>query len=92
MEASEAGAGAILAVASSLHFAGPNNFFDNVNNTGGYAVGAGGVVYIANNAVFTLHGNNSFINNSAERHCGAIYTSRNVELTCNGTYTFGWLL
>ena len=79
LEASEAGAGAILAVASSLHFAGNNNFFNNVNsvnNTGGYAVGAGGAVYVANNGVFTLHGNNNFINNSAEQHGGAIYTSR----------------
>ena len=89
MEASEAGAEGILAVASLLHFAGTNNLFDSVNNTGGYAVGAGGAVYIANNAVFTLHGNNNFINNSAERHCSAIYTSRNVELIFNGTYTFG---
>ena len=36
-------------------------------------------MYIANNAVFTLHGNNSFINNSAEWHCGAIYTSKPLQ-------------
>ena len=77
-EATEAGAGAILAVASLLEFNGTNNFFDNV----------GGAICITNNARLILQGTNNFINNSAEQCGGAIYTFDYVRLTFNGTNNF----
>ena len=79
-EASKVGAGAILAAASSLNFTGTSNFFDNVNsanNAGGHVVGSGGAICILNNAVFTFHGINNFINNSAENGA-AIYAELNI--------------
>ena len=86
--ASKVGAGAILAVASSLHFAGTNNFFNNVNyrkTTSGWAEGViGGAIYISNNAVLIFNGTNNFINNSAKGHGGAISASVNTVLTFTG--------
>ena len=56
--ASELGAGAILAVASSLHFTGTSYFFDNVKSANKKHKDAhgGGATYVTNNTVlyFTL--------------------------------------
>ena len=51
--ASEAGAGAILAVASSLHFTGTNNFCNNFHNSGD-KVGVGGAIHMTNNTILTV--------------------------------------
>ena len=89
---SEIGAGAIFAVASSLHFTGVSNFIDNVksakkrqNHAHG---GGGGAIYVTNNTVLSFHGTNNFINNSANNKGGAIYTSHNTVLTFIGTSNF----
>ena len=74
---SKVGAGAILAVGSSLHFTGTNNFFDNVKSA----------TYVTNNTV-NFHGTNNFINNSAANKGGAMYTSHNSVLTFTGTSNF----
>ena len=86
----EVGAGAILAVASSLHFTGTNNFFDNVKSTNKMDEHAhgGGAAYVTNNTVLNFHGTNNFINNSANNKGGAIYTSHNTVLTFTGTSNF----
>ena len=87
---SEVGAGAILAVASSLHFTGTSNFFDNVksaNKKHKHAQG-GGATYVTNNSVLNFHGTNNFINNSANNKGGAIYTSHNTVVTFSGTSNF----
>ena len=89
LEATKTGAGAILAVASSLHFNGTNNFFDNVKSAmlaNGRTVGGGGAIHI-NNTALTFHGKNNFINNSAG-FGGAIYTSPNTVLTFHGSNNF----
>ena len=89
---SRVGAGALLAINSSLSFSGTNNFINNINsvsNGGGPLVGVGGgAIYITNDAVLTLHGTNSFINNSAERYGGAIYASDNTVLIFTRTTKF----
>ena len=88
---SEIGAGAIFAVASSLHFTGVSNFIDNVKSTNkeqyAHGGGGGGAIYVTNNTVLNFHGTNNFINNSAN-HGGAIYTSHNTVLTFIGTSNF----
>ena len=87
---SKVGAGAILAVASSLHFTGTSNFFDNVksaNKKQKHAHG-GGATYVTNNTVLNFHGTNNFINNSANNKGGAIYTTHNTVLTFTGTSNF----
>ena len=85
--ASDAGAGAILAVASSLHFTGTGTFCDNFHNSGD-KVGVGGAIHITNNTVLAFHGTNNFINNSADNGGGAIYASDITVLTFNGTNNF----
>jgi len=88
--ASEIGAGAIFAVASSLHFTGTSNFINNVKSTNkkqNYARG-GGAAYVTNNTVLNFHGTNNFINNSANNMGGAIYTSHNTVLTFTGSSNF----
>ena len=88
--ASKIGAGAIFAVASSLHFSGVSNFIDNVKSTNkeqNHAHG-GGAIYVTNNTVLNFHGTNSFVNNSANNKGGAIYTSHNTVLTFTGTSNF----
>ena len=87
---SKVGAGAIFAVASSLHFSGVSNFIDNVKSTKkkqNHAHG-GGAIYVTNNTVVSFHGTNNFINNSANNKGGAIYTSHNTVLTFIGTSNF----
>ena len=87
---SKVGAGAILAISSSLHFTGTSNFFDNVKSTNKkheHAHG-GGATYVTNNSVLNFHGTNNFINNSANNEGGAIYTSHNTLLTFTGTSNF----
>ena len=87
---SKVGAGAILAIASSLHFTGTNNFLDNVksgNKKQKFAHG-GGATYVTNNSVLKFHGTNNFINNSANNMGGAIYTSQNTVLNFTGTSNF----
>ena len=86
----EIGAGAIFAVASSLHFSGVSNFVDNVKSTKkkqNHAHG-GGAIYVTNNTVVSFHGTNNFINNSANNKGGAIYTSHNTVITFIGTSNF----
>ena len=85
--ASEAGAGAVLAVASSLHFTGTNNFCDNFHNSSD-EVGVGGAIHLTNNTVLTFHGTNNFINNSARNDGGAIFASHSAVLTFTGTNNF----
>ena len=53
------GAGAILAVASSLHFTGISNFVENVKSTNKeqYYANGGGAIYVTNNTVLNFHGN-----------------------------------
>ena len=89
---SKVGAGAIFAVASSLHFSGVSNFIDNVKSTkkkqNHAHGGGGGAIYVTNNTVVSFHGTNNFINNSANNKGGAIYTSRNTVLTFIGTSNF----
>ena len=70
-------------MASSLHFTGTNNFFDNVKsgNSGGGAICIINNAY--NNVTLTFNGANNFIGNSAYRG-GAIRTSHNVVLTFIG--------
>ena len=87
---SEAGAGAILAVASSLHFTGTSNFFDNVKSATKKQKHAhgGGAIYVTNNTVLSFHGTNNFINNSANHKGGAIYTSHITIFTFSGTSNF----
>ena len=87
LRASREGAGAILAVASTLEFRGINNFVNNVN-AGGHAVGVGGAIYITNNAVLAFIGANNFINNSADNGGGAIYSSKHTVLNFTGTNNF----
>ena len=80
---SKIGAGAIFAVASSLHFTGTSNFVDNVKSTKkkqNHAHG-GGAIYVTNNIVVSFHGTNNFINNSANNKGGAIYASHNTILS-----------
>ena len=87
---SQIGAGAIFAVASSLHFTGVSNFIDNVKSTKkkqNHAHG-GGAIYVTNNTILNFHGTNNFINNSANNKGGAIYTSHNTVLTFTGTSNF----
>ena len=90
---SEMGAGAIFAVASSLHFTGVSNFSNFVDNVKSakkrqnHAHG-GGAIYVTNNTILNFHGNNNFINNSADYGGGAIYTSHNTVVTFTGTSNF----
>ena len=86
--ASEAGAGAILAVASSLHFIGNNNFCNNFHNSGDKVVGVGGAIHMTNNAVLTFHGINNFLSNSADNGGGAISASDITVFIFNGTNNF----
>ena len=87
LRASQEGAGAILAVASTLEFRGVNNFVNNVN-AGGHAVGVGGAIYMTNYAVLAFIGANNFINNSADNGGGAIYSSKHTVLNFTGTNNF----
>ena len=87
LRASREGAGAILAVASTLEFRGINNFVNNVN-AGGHAVGVGGAIYITNNAVRAFIGANNFINNSADNGGGAIYSLKRTVLNFTGINNF----
>ena len=93
VQASEVGAGAILAVASTLNFNGINNFVNNVN-AGGHAVkasdkvGVGGAIYITKQVVLTFSGTNNFINNSADNGGGVIYSSKHNILNFTGTNNF----
>ena len=89
-EASEefVNAGAILAVATSLHFTGTSNFIDNVNSANSTGNYNGGAIHITDNAILTFHGTTNFMNNSAGKRGGAIYTSDNVVLVFNGINTF----
>ena len=87
--ASKISAGAIFAVASSLHFSGVSNFIDNVKSTNkkqNHAHG-GGAIYVTNNTVLNFHGTNNFINNSANIG-GAIYAAANSSLRFKGTSNF----
>ena len=87
LRASREGAGAILAVASTLEFRGINNFVNNVN-AGGHAAGVGGAIYITNNAVRAFIGANNFINNSADNGGGAIYSLKRTVLNFTGINNF----
>ena len=55
-------------------FTGTSNFIDNINSANSTGNYNGGAISISENAVLTFHGNNNFINNSAGKHGGAIYT------------------
>ena len=91
----EVGAGAFLAVASTIHFNGSNNFLDNVNfaknpsNTT-LRIRGGGAICIEDNTVLTFTGTNNFIGNSVEsgRGGGTITTSNNSPLNFTGTNNF----
>ena len=75
-------AGAIWTSASSLHFAGTNNFIGNLAKYDGGAIIAG------NSVLLSFNGISNFCNNSAGQYGGAIRISHNVVLTFNGTNNF----
>ena len=91
----EVGAGAILAVASTIHFNGSNNFFYNVNfaknpSNATLRIRGGGAICIEDNTVLTFAGTNNFIGNLVEsgRGGGAITTSNNSSFNFTGTNNF----
>ena len=77
-------AGAIWASASSLHFDGTNNFF---NNSANGNTSNGGAIYAETNTLLSFSGTSNFIYNSADVG-GAIGTSNNVTLVFNGISNF----
>ena len=80
-------AGAILALASSLHFNGTNNFTSNVNLARS-EFGSGGTISAINNTSLSFTGISNFNNNSAQNRGGVIYAANNASVSFNGTTSF----
>ena len=79
-------AGAILGLASSLHFNGSNNFTSNANLARS-EFGSGGTISAINNTSLSFTGINTFNNNSALSG-GVIYAANNASVSFNGTSKF----
>ena len=77
-------AGAIWASASSLHFDGTNNFY---NNSANGNTSIGGAIFAETDTFLSFSGTSNFIYNSADVG-GAIGTLNNVALVFNGISNF----
>ena len=76
-------AGAIWALASSLHFTGTNNFIGNSAN----GINGVGAIYAEASTSLSFSGTSTFTHNSADVG-GVIGTVNNVVITFNGTNVF----
>ena len=85
--------GAVIAVHSNLMFTGNTTFLENsaiyfrkCTEFSGYFIG-GGAIYTYD-TVINFNGTSNFINNSADRSGGAIFTYYNTIINFNGTSNF----